>query len=82
MTHMKRQGRGSIVNITSLAGLRGRPLRHSYIAAKHAIVGLTKSIALEGLSDNIRVNAVAPGRNTFSASSNTPGSFFLRGRLA
>jgi len=35
-------------------------LRHSYIAAKHAIIGLTKSIAMEGLADNIRVNAVAP----------------------
>jgi NAD(P)-dependent dehydrogenase (short-subunit alcohol dehydrogenase family) len=59
--YMKRAGGGAIVNITSLAGLRGRPLRHSYIAAKHAIVGLTKSIALEGLADNIRCNAVAPG---------------------
>jgi NAD(P)-dependent dehydrogenase (short-subunit alcohol dehydrogenase family) len=61
MKQMKHQGRGAIVNISSLAGLRGRPLRHGYIAAKHAIIGLTKSIALEGLSGNIRVNAVAPG---------------------
>ena len=61
MRHMKRQQRGSIVNISSLGGIRGRPLRHSYIAAKHAIVGLTKSIALEGLADNIRANSVAPG---------------------
>jgi 3-oxoacyl-[acyl-carrier protein] reductase len=61
MPHMKRQGRGSIVNISSLGGIRGRPLRHSYIAAKHAMIGLTKSLALEGLADNIRVNAIAPG---------------------
>lgn len=61
MPHMKAQHRGAIVNIASLGGIRGRPLRHSYIAAKHAIVGLTKSIALEGIPDNIRVNAVAPG---------------------
>lgn len=54
MRQMKTQRHGSIVNISSLGGIRGRPLRHSYIAAKHAIVGLTKSIALEGIADNIR----------------------------
>ena len=61
LPHMRKQRRGSIVQVSSLAGLRGRPMRHSYIAAKHAIVGLTKSMALEGIADNIRVNAVAPG---------------------
>jgi len=59
--HMKASGRGAIVNIASLAGIRGRPLRHSYIAAKHGIIGLTKSVALECVADNIRVNAIAPG---------------------
>ncbi len=59
--HMKKQRRGAIVNIASLGGVRGRPDRHTYVAAKHAIVGLTKSIALEGIAHNIRANAIAPG---------------------
>jgi 3-oxoacyl-[acyl-carrier protein] reductase len=59
--YMKAQRRGAIVNIASLGGVRGRPFRHTYIASKHAIVGLTKSIALEGIAHNIRANAVAPG---------------------
>ncbi len=58
---MKAQRRGAIVNIASLGGVRGRPFRHTYIASKHAIVGLTKSIALEGIAHNIRSNAIAPG---------------------
>src|SRR5688572_15491910 len=61
MPVMKAQRRGAIVNIASLGGVRGRPFRHTYIASKHAIVGLTKSIALEGIAHNIRVNAIAPG---------------------
>jgi 3-oxoacyl-[acyl-carrier protein] reductase len=61
MPHMKAQRRGAIVNVASLGGLRGRPFRHTYIASKHAIVGLTKSIALEGIAHNIRSNAIAPG---------------------
>jgi 3-oxoacyl-[acyl-carrier protein] reductase len=59
--HMKARRRGAIVNIASLGGVRGRPFRHTYIASKHAIVGLTKSIALEGIAHNIRANAIAPG---------------------
>jgi 3-oxoacyl-[acyl-carrier protein] reductase len=59
--YMKAQRRGAIVNIASLGGLRGRPDRHTYIASKHAVVGLTKSIALEGIAHNIRANAIAPG---------------------
>jgi NAD(P)-dependent dehydrogenase (short-subunit alcohol dehydrogenase family) len=59
--YMKSQRRGAIVNVASLGGVRGRPFRHTYIASKHAIVGLTKSIALEGIAHNIRANAVAPG---------------------
>ena len=61
MPVMKAQRRGAIVNIASLGGVRGRPFRHTYIASKHAIVGLTKSIALEGIAHNIRANAIAPG---------------------
>jgi NAD(P)-dependent dehydrogenase (short-subunit alcohol dehydrogenase family) len=61
MRHMKANRGGAIVNIASLGGVRGRPDRHTYVAAKHAIVGLTKSIALEGIAHNVRVNAIAPG---------------------
>lgn len=52
---------GSIVNIASTAGLFGVPLRSPYAASKWAMVGLTKTWAMELGPDNIRVNAVCPG---------------------
>ncbi|XP_014680530.1 PREDICTED: D-beta-hydroxybutyrate dehydrogenase-like, partial [Priapulus caudatus] len=58
---LKQAGGGSIVNMSSNAGLFGCPLRSPYVAAKWAIVGLTKTWAMELGPYNIRVNAICPG---------------------
>jgi NAD(P)-dependent dehydrogenase (short-subunit alcohol dehydrogenase family) len=58
---MKKQHAGAIVNLTSTAGIMGFPNRSPYTAVKYAVVGLTKTWAMELGRDNIRVNAIAPG---------------------
>ena len=58
---MKNQKSGSIVNLSSTAGTHGYPLRTPYASAKWAIVGMTKSLAMEVGSYGIRVNAICPG---------------------
>ena len=58
---IKKSKNGSIVNISSTAGILGFPLRSPYAASKWAIIGVTKTLAMELGKFNIRVNAVCPG---------------------
>lgn len=58
---MKTKGWGRIINIASAHGLVASPFKSAYIAAKHGLVGMTKTIALETATDNVTCNAICPG---------------------
>jgi NAD(P)-dependent dehydrogenase (short-subunit alcohol dehydrogenase family) len=58
---LKAAGGGAIVNIASTAGLRGYPMRSPYASSKWAVIGFTKTLAMELGEFNIRVNAICPG---------------------
>ena len=59
--HLLQRGGGSIINISSGAGVRAVPEQSAYTAAKFAVVGLTQAAALEYVTQNVRINAICPG---------------------
>lgn len=61
VTGMREQGYGRIINIASAHGLTASPYKSAYVAAKHGIVGLTKTIGLETAREPITCNAICPG---------------------
>ncbi len=58
---MLKQGRGSIVNISSMVGLVAAPKHTTYCTSKHGVVGLTKSASVEFVGKGIRINTICPG---------------------
>ncbi len=65
-------GGGSIINTSSIEGLRGTPWAHGYVASKWGLRGLTKSVALELAPHGIRVNSIHPGRISTPATDAMP----------
>src|SRR5213078_2154192 len=59
--HLRRNKRGYVVNIGSISSFVGQALTPVYTTSKHAIVGLTRSIALDYAADGVRCNCVCPG---------------------
>ena len=61
LPHMYDRGWGRVVNISSVHGLRASPYKSAYVVAKHALEGLSKTVALEGAAHGVTSNCVSPG---------------------
>ena len=70
--HMMKARQGSIINMSSVVGLHGNPGQANYSASKAGLIGLTKTLAKEFGSRNIRVNAVCPGFIQTAMTANLP----------
>jgi dihydroanticapsin dehydrogenase len=76
--HLRKAGGGSIVNMASIAALRGGPGASGYASSKAAVVGLSTALALELARDKIRVNSVCPG--WIDTPFNDPAIAFMGGK--
>lgn len=63
-------GGGAIVNMSAIYGCAGKAAHHAYVASKHAVIGLTRSVALEMAERGVRVNAICPGATETEAMKN------------